>query len=180
MKDIPKLRKGVLTLKEAYGQAMAVTAPLGSVVSTSTAAVAYAGNGVVFATLLGLAGSILWVATLSSYARRVASAGGYYTYSSFATRNKFIAFMESLIEVLAYSILNAVNALAAYLLVQVLAQLSGVNLPGWLPWALVALTLVYPTLASFIEIKALMGKIVAVSASLEVALLIALFAYSVI
>jgi hypothetical protein len=69
MKDLPKLRKGVLTLKEAYGQAMAVTAPLGSVVSTSTAAVAYAGNGVVFATLLGLAGSILWVATLSSYAR---------------------------------------------------------------------------------------------------------------
>jgi len=49
MKDLPKLRKGVLTLKEAYGQAMAVTAPLGSVVSTSTAAVAYAGNGVVFA-----------------------------------------------------------------------------------------------------------------------------------
>jgi amino acid transporter len=180
MKDIPKLRKGVLTLKEAYGQAMAVTAPLGSVVSTSTAAVAYAGNGVVFATLLGLAGSILWVATLSSYARRVASAGGYYTYSSFATRNKFVAFMESLIEVLAYSILNAVNALAAYLLVQVLAQLSGVNLPGWLPWALVALTLVYPTLASLIEIKSLLGKIVAVSASLEVALLIALFAYSVI
>ncbi|MGC9106359.1 MAG: APC family permease [Thermoprotei archaeon] len=169
----------MLSLKEAYGQAMAVTAPLGSVVSTSTAAVAYAGNAVVFATLLGLIGSVMWVATLSAYARRVASAGGFYTYGSFATRSKFVAFMESLVEVLAYSILNAVNALAAYLLLQVFSQLSGVELPGWLPWAILALTLVYPTLASLIEIKNLLGKIVAISASMEVALLLGLFVYSI-
>ena len=179
MKDIPTLKKGVLSLKEAYGQAMAVTAPLGSVVSTSTAAVAYAGYGVVFATLLGLLGSAMWVYTLTRYAKRVASAGGFYTYGSFATKSKAVAFFESLIEAVAYTVLNAVNAFAVYLLLETFSQMSGIVIPGWVYWLAFALTIAAPTLLSLIDIRALLSKIVSVSASIEVALLFGLFAYSV-
>ncbi|MEM3281089.1 MAG: amino acid permease, partial [Saccharolobus sp.] len=58
------LKKAVLSFKETYAQAMAVTAPLGSVVSTTTAAIAYAGSSVVFTTLLSLIASALWIYTL--------------------------------------------------------------------------------------------------------------------
>ncbi len=179
MKDIPTLKKGVLSLKEAYGQAMAVTAPLGSVVSTSTAAVYYAGYGVVFATLLGLIGSAMWIYTLTRYAKRVASAGGFYTYGSFATKSKTVAFFESLLEAIAYSVLNAVNAFAVYLLLETYSQMTGVQIPSWVYWLGFALTISAPTLLSLIDIKALLGKIVSVSATLEVALLFGLFVYSV-
>ncbi|AAK43284.1 Hypothetical protein SSO12142 [Saccharolobus solfataricus P2] len=39
-----ELKRAVLSFKETYAQAMAVTAPLGSVVSTTTAAILYAGS----------------------------------------------------------------------------------------------------------------------------------------
>ena len=179
MKDMPTLRKGVLSLKEAYGQAMAVTAPLGSVVSTSTAAVAYAGYGVVFATLLGLIGSAMWVYTLTRYAKRVASAGGFYTYGSFATKSKVVAFFESITEAVAYTVLNAVNAFAVYLLLETFSQMSGIDFPSWAYWLGFVLTIAAPTLLSLIDVKVLLSRIVSVSATLEVLLLFGLFAYSV-
>ena len=179
MKEMPTLRKGVLSLKDAYGQAMAVTAPLGSVVSTSTVAAQYAGYGVVFATLLGLVGSVMWIYTLTRYAKRVASAGGFYTYGSFATKSKTVAFFESITEAVAYTVLNAVNAFAVYTLLQTFSQISGINFPSWIYWFAFALTIAAPTLLSLIDVKTLLSKIVSVSATLEVALLFGLFAYSV-
>jgi hypothetical protein len=104
-----RLIKGSISLKEAYGQAMAVTAPLGSVVSTSTAAILYAGYSVVFTTLLALLGSALWIFTLTRYTSKLASAGGFYTYGYSAWRSKKISFFEALIEAFAYSFLNAVK-----------------------------------------------------------------------
>jgi hypothetical protein len=73
----PNLRRGVLGLKEVYGQAMGVTAPLGSVVSTTTAAVVYAGAAVPLATVMAFLGSVLWIWILTRYSNKLASPGGY-------------------------------------------------------------------------------------------------------
>ncbi len=120
------LSKASLSIREAYGQAMAVTAPLGSVVSTTTAAIAYAGQAVVFATILALIGSALWVYTLTRYSTQLASAGGFYTYGAAAWRRKTVAYYEAIFEVIAYSSLNAVNALTIYLVLDIILQLLNI------------------------------------------------------
>lgn len=173
-----KLSRGVLSLKEAYGQAMAVTAPLGSVVSTSTAAILYAGHSVVFTTLLALLGSALWIYTLTSYTRRVASPGGYYTFGYSAWRNKTVSFFEALTEVFAYSLLNAVNAITLYLLVSIGLQVISFSTPWWVEPLVIGLGLAYPTLISLTDIKKLLGYVVTISASAEVVLLLGLFVLS--
>ncbi len=138
-REIMRLGRGVISLKETYGQAMAVTAPLGSVVSTSTAAILYAGHSVVFTTLLALLGSALWIYSLTSYTKRVASPGGYYTFGYSAWRRKIISFFEALTEVFAYSLLNAVNAITLYLLVSIGFQVAGIATPWWLEPLIIAL-----------------------------------------
>ena len=173
------LSKGSLSIREAYGQAMAVTAPLGSVVSTTTAAIAYAGKAVVFATILALIGSALWIYTLTRYSSKIASAGGYYIYGASAWRKKSIAYYEAITEVVAYSALNAVNAFALYLLVESFFSMLGISAPQDL-YLLIALGLIYPTLISFTtRIKNLLGQIVSISATLEVIMLYAMFIYAV-
>ncbi|MCL5788191.1 MAG: hypothetical protein M1357_00015 [Candidatus Marsarchaeota archaeon] len=71
--SIPALKRGVLGLKETYGQAMGVTAPLGSVVSTTTAAVIFAGAAVPLATVIAFLGSVLWIWILTRYSNKVAA-----------------------------------------------------------------------------------------------------------
>ncbi|QKR00054.1 APC family permease [Metallosphaera tengchongensis] len=173
-----RLNKGVLSLKETYGQAMAVTAPLGSVVSTSTAAMLYAGHAVVFTTLLALLGSALWIYTLTSYTRRVASAGGYYTYGYSAWRKKSVSFFEAMTEAFAYSFLNAVNVITLYLLISIGLQVSGLSVPIWLEPLVIGIGLAYPTLISLTNVKKLLGYVVTISATAEVILLVGLFAFS--
>ena len=174
------LAKGSLSIREAYGQAMAVTAPLGSVVSTTTAAIAYAGKAVVFATILALIGSALWIYTLTRYSSKIASAGGYYIYGASAWRSKTIAYYEAITEVVAYSALNAVNALAIYLLVETFLSMLNTSVPNIYLYLLIALGLIYPTLISFTtRIKNLLGQIVSISATLEVIMLYAMFIYAV-
>lgn len=174
------LAKGTLSIREAYGQAMAVTAPLGSVVSTTTAAIAYAGKSVVFATILALIGSALWIYTLTRYSSKIASAGGYYTYGAAAWRSKTLAYYEAVLEVIAYSALNAVNALAIYLLVQTFLQMLNITVSSVYLDLLIVFGLIYPTIISFTtNIKNLLGKIVSISATMEVIMLYAMFIYAV-
>ncbi|MEM3244513.1 MAG: APC family permease [Metallosphaera sp.] len=173
-----KLNRGAISLKETYGQAMAVTAPLGSVVSTTTAAIAYAGYSVVFTTLLALLGSALWIYTLTSYTKKIASPGGFYTFGSSAWRKKSVSFFEALTEVFAYSLLNAVNALAIYLLVNTGLKVIGISSPWWLAPLTIALGLIYPTLISLTDIKKVLGYVVTISATAEAALLVVLFVIS--
>jgi len=172
-----RLSRGSISLKETYGQAMAVTAPLGSVVSTSTAAILYAGHSVVFTTLLALMGSALWIYTLTSYTRRIASAGGYYTFGYSAWRNKFLSFFEALTEVFAYSFLNAVNVITA-LLINIGLDILGFTLPWWSEGVILAFGILYPTLLSLTQIKKVLGYVVSVSTTAEVVLLVALFLVS--
>ncbi|MCY0860052.1 MAG: APC family permease [Sulfolobaceae archaeon] len=174
------LKRGVLYIKENYAQAMAVTAPLGSVVSTTTAAVMFAGYGVVFTTLLSLIASALWIYALTIYQKRIASAGGFYTFSYSAWRSKKVAFGEAIIEFTAYSLLNAVNIIAIYQILLVSSQLLDIRLPGYVIWLAVALSLVYQTLISLLEVKKLLGYIVTISASTEAALLIGLFIFAIL
>lgn len=94
-----ELKKAVLSFKETYAQAMAVTAPLGSVVSTTTAAILYAGSSVIFTTFLSLLTSALWIYTLSMYTKKLASAGGYYNFNYGAWRSKKLAFLEAHTEI---------------------------------------------------------------------------------
>jgi len=157
---------------------MAVTAPLGSVVSTSTAAILYAGHSVVFTTLLALMGSALWIYTLTSYTRRIASAGGYYTFGYSAWRNKFLSFFEALTEVFAYSFLNAVNVITLYLLINIGLGILGFTLPWWSEGVILAFGILYPTLLSLTQIKKVLGYVVSVSTTAEVVLLVALFLVS--
>jgi amino acid transporter len=170
------LKKGVLSLKENYGQAMAVTAPLGSVVSTTTAAISYAGEGIIIATILAFLASALWIYSLTIYTRRIASAGGYYTFVYSAWRSRKLAFTEALIEIFAFSLLNAVNSISIYLMINVLLQFYGVSLSTWIEILVILLGIIYPSISSFLlSIKTLLSKIVTISATVEVIFLILLF-----
>ncbi|ARM76235.1 APC family permease [Acidianus manzaensis] len=173
-----KLSKSSISLKETYGQAMAVTAPLGSVVSTTTAAIAFVGYSVVFTTILALLGSALWIYTLTRYTSKVASAGGYYTFGYSAWKNRTVSFYEAVLEALAYSFLNAVNAIAIYLLLSVALSMYGISLSPIYEGIIIAFGILYPSLISLTHIKFVLGKIVSISATAEAILLIALFGIS--
>ncbi|SRR5579875_1826166 len=175
----PNLRRGVLGLKEVYGQAMGVTAPLGSVVSTTTAAVVYAGAAVPLATIMAFLGSVLWIWILTGYSNKLASPGGYYSFSSGAYGSKKLSLFEALTEVAAYVFLNAFDALAVYLLLEVAGSFFGITVPPAYAVLAIILTIVYPTLISLTNVKSLMGRIVMIGSTLEVILLIGFFAYVV-
>ncbi len=173
------LSRAVLSVRENYAQAMAVTAPLGSVVSTTTVAVAYAGSGVVFATILAFIASAFWVYTLTLYSNRIASAGGYYTFVYAAYRSRFLAFSEALIEVSAFILLNVVNVLAVYLLIEAVVSFHGFSMPGWVALLIIVFSLIYPvTVSILLDVRKLLGSIVVIVATLEVIVLLALFTLS--
>ncbi len=173
------LRSAALSIKENYAQAMAVTAPLGSVVSTTTAAIAYSGGNIVFATLLAFLASALWIYSLSLYSSRFASAGGYYTFVYAAYRSKFLAFSEAVVEFFSFVFLNAVNVLAIYLMVRELFAFYGLKMEWWFSVAILALSLLYPTIASYaMDVKKLLSTVVIFVATLEVLVLIGIFTLS--
>ncbi|MEM0365551.1 MAG: APC family permease [Acidilobaceae archaeon] len=171
-----RLSSPVLTVRENYAQAMAVTAPLGSVISTTTVAVAYAGNGVILATILAFIASAFWVYTLTIYSRRIASAGGYYTFVYAAYRNRALAFTEAIIELSSFIFLNAVNVMAIYLMISSLLKFYGFREANIILPFILGFSLLYPTIVSYVmHIRRLLGTIVIIVATLEVLLLIALF-----
>ncbi|BBD72313.1 amino acid permease [Sulfodiicoccus acidiphilus] len=174
-----RLSRGVLGLKESYAQAMAVTAPLGSVVSTTSAAVEYAGGSVVIATVLALIASAMWIYTLTRYSDKVASAGGFYSFSSVAWGVKEVSFFEAVTELFAYVLLNAVNVLTVVVIVRVVGSLVGFIVPQWLLWVAALAAVAYPSLISLTNIRKLLGYVVTISATAEVVLLFSLFGVAV-
>ncbi|MCH4814647.1 MAG: APC family permease [Saccharolobus sp.] len=170
-----ELKKAVLSFKETYAQAMAVTAPLGSVVSTTTAAILYAGSSVIFTTFLSLLTSALWIYTLSMYTKKLASAGGYYNFNYGAWRSKKLAFLEALTEMVAYTLLNVVNVIAVYTILSAVSDILGIIIPNWVIYSIIGFSVAYPSLISFTHVKKLLGYVVTISATAEAALLISLF-----
>ncbi|MEM3670937.1 MAG: APC family permease [Thermoprotei archaeon] len=175
--QMPTLKKGLLGLKEAYGQAMGVTAPLGSVVSTTTAAIIFAGAAVPLATVIAFLGSVIWIWILTRYSRKVASPGGYYSFSGVAYMSRQLSMFEALTEVFAYVFLNAFDAVAVYLLLQVAGGFLGIKIPLIFDALAMLMTVLYPTLVSLANVKTLMGKIVTIGSTLEVVLLLGFFAF---
>ncbi|BCU67752.1 amino acid permease [Sulfolobales archaeon HS-7] len=174
-----RLTRGSVGIKEAYSQAMAVTAPLGSVVSTTTAAVAYAGGGVLLATFLALLASAMWIFTLTRYSGKVASAGGFYSFSSAAWGSKKVSFFEAFIEIGAYVILNAANVIATITILKFVNSL-GFTIPSFISWLVLGICVIYPTLLSLYDVRKVLGRVVLIAGSAEVALLIMMFIYSVV
>ncbi len=173
------LNRAVLAIRENYAQAMAVTAPLGSVVSTTTVAIAYAGGDVVFATLMAFIASAFWIYTLTLYSSRIASAGGYYTFVYAAYGSRFLAFSTALIEISAFIFLNVVNVLAVYLMLEAMASFYGFKMPAWATLLIILFGLAYPTVTSIlVDVRRLLGYLVVFVATLEVVILFALFALS--
>jgi len=175
-----RLRLGSLSLKEAYGQAMGVTAPLGSVVSTTTAAVAFVGEAVPLATAVAMLVSVVWLFLLTRYTSRVASAGGFYSFAGFAYRKKWLSFFEAMTEIGAFVVLNAADVYALYLMLEVLSDLFGLRIPLYILIVFASSAIWLPTLISLLDVRTVMSKVVFYSASAEVAFLIAFFAYTVV
>ncbi|MGC8670205.1 MAG: APC family permease [Thermoprotei archaeon] len=173
-----RLKQNALSLWETYGQAMAVTAPLGSVVSTTTAAVLYVGSAVPLATLLAFMASVVWLAVLTAYSKRIASAGGFYSFAGFSYRRKWISFFEAVTEVSAFVTLNAADVFAVYLMLKVIEAMLSVRISLPLELLIASSALWYPTAISLLNIKVVIGKFVSWSATAEVALLSAFFFYS--
>ncbi len=173
-----RLKRNALSLWETYGQAMAVTAPLGSVVSTTTAAVLYVGSAVPLATLLAFMASVVWLSVLTAYSKRIASAGGFYSFAGFSYRRKWISFFEALTEVSAFLTLNAADVFAVYLMLKVMEAMLGIRISLPLELLIASSAIWYPTAVSLLNIKVVLGKVVAWSATCEVVLLLAFFIYS--
>ncbi|TRN02710.1 amino acid permease, partial [Sulfolobus sp. F1] len=129
-------------------------------------------------TFLSLVASALWIYTLSMYTRKIASAGGYYTFNYGAWRSKKFAFLEALTEAVAYILLNAVNVIAIYSILSVTSNLLNIHIPTWVLYLSLFLAVIYPTIASLIDIRKLLGYIVTISATAEAILLIVLFLLS--
>lgn len=177
--DLGRLSVSTLSIWENYAQAMAVTAPLGSVVSTTTVAVAYAGKDVVLATVMAFIASAFWVYTLTIYSRRFASAGGYYSfvYSAYGIRS--VAFAEAVIELFSFILLNVVNALAIYLMASSFLSSYGIS-SDLVLYSILLVSLLFPTLASTgLNVKRLLDSLVLIIATLEVLVLFALFLISI-
>ncbi len=174
------LKKNALSLWETYGQAMGVTAPLGSVVSTTTAAVLYVGAAVPLATFLAFISSVVWLAVLTAYSKRMASAGGFYSFSGFSYRRKWVSFFEAVTEVSAFVALNAADVFAVYLMLKVIEAMLHVSISLPVELLIASSALWYPTIISLLDIKVIIGKVVAWSASAEVALLSLFFFYAVL
>ncbi|WP_449463096.1 APC family permease [Tardisphaera miroshnichenkoae] len=175
-----RLKRDALSLWETYGQAMGVTAPLGSVVSTTTAAVLYVGAAVPLATLLAFIASVVWLAVLTAYSKRIASAGGFYSFAGFSYRRKWISFFEALTEVSAFVALNAADVFAVYLMLKVIEGMLSMRISLPLELLIASSALWYPTVISLLDIRVVIGKVVAWSASAEVALLSLFFFYAVL
>ncbi|MCL5788192.1 MAG: amino acid permease [Candidatus Marsarchaeota archaeon] len=91
--------------------------------------------------------------------------------------SKSLSVFEALTEVFAYVFLNAFDAVAVYLLIQVAGGFLGFRVPIWVDAVGMAATVAYPTLICLTNVKTLMGKIVMIGSTLEVVMLIGFFAY---
>ncbi|HII82242.1 MAG TPA: APC family permease, partial [Ferroplasma sp.] len=77
----PKLMKNALGFWAIVGQTIAFTAPLASVVTSLTGAALYARGALPLAILISVISGIIWVNTPYQYSSKVASSGGFYTFT---------------------------------------------------------------------------------------------------
>jgi len=175
----PRLKANAIGLVGSYAQAMAVTAPLGSVVSSLTVGALYAGANLPLVTLMAFLSSCFWVYLLTRFSKKINSAGGFYTYTSNSVGSK-AGYTEAVTEFLAFLLTTVFEGMYVGIIVPPFLRIFGLSLPAWswIPLTLLGIGLAIPL--TYTDVAKTLTKYVAVGATLEVALLVGLSAYLII
>ncbi len=158
---------------------MAVTAPLGSVVSSLLAGAVFAGADLPLVTLLAFATSLVWIFMLTRFSKKINAAGGFYTYTSNSIGGK-AGYAESVTEFMAFLLTTVFEGMFVGILVPSFLKVIGIDLPSWswVPLTLVGVGLAIPM--TCMNIGRLLNKYVAIAATTEVGFLILLGLYFVL
>ncbi|MEM3655802.1 MAG: APC family permease [Thermoprotei archaeon] len=176
--SVPRLKKNAVGLWGSYGQAMAVTAPLGSVVSSLFAGALYAGANLPLVTFFAFVTSCAWIYLLSCFSSKINSAGGFYTYCANSLGGK-VGYFEATTEFMAFLFTTVFEGMYVGIIVPSLIGVFGIEMPTW-SWApLTALGIGLAIPLTYYDIAKTITKYVAVAATLEVVLLIGLGLYFV-
>ncbi|PSN84161.1 hypothetical protein B9Q01_02190 [Candidatus Marsarchaeota G1 archaeon OSP_D] len=177
--DPPRLKRNAIGIFGSYAQAMAVTAPLGSVVSSLAAGAIFAGANLPLVTFFAFLTSVLWIFLLTSFSKKINSAGGFYTYTSNSIGPK-AGYLEAITEFLAFLFTTVFEGMYVGIIVPSLLSQFGVHLPtwSWIPLTMIGVGLAIPF--TYLDVAKALTKYVAVGATLEVIVLFGLSLYLII
>ncbi|MCL4341046.1 MAG: APC family permease [Candidatus Thermoplasmatota archaeon] len=170
----PTLMKGALGFWPMVGQTIAFTAPLSSVVTSLTVSADYAGAALPLAILIAVIGGMIWLNTPYQYSKKIASAGGFYTFTSKAVGPRYGIFDGLVYLFFEYAILaNTTLFFAGVLLPDITKSYFGFTMPSlaWIP-ILIVFVLIFTIIPS-LGIKPSV-KYSLVGALLEISILVIL------
>src|SRR5579859_7612401 len=139
--EVGKLRHGVLGSADAVAQSLALLALAFAVSAAPAAAAASAGAAVPVAYIIAGVGSLCLASVIVRFTRRIAHAGGLYTYTVRGLGPQ-IGFIAGWLYAIAFAVgISFVLIISADFLSTVLTANTGVHL-GWFPWYCVLLALI--------------------------------------
>ncbi|WP_298277446.1 APC family permease [Ferroplasma sp.] len=147
----PRLMKNALGFWAIVGQTIAFTAPLASIVTSLTGAAFYAKGALPLAILISVISGIIWVNTPYQYSSKVASAGGFYTFTRMAIGRKYGMFDGLIYLLFEYTILaNTTLFFAGVLIPSIFSTYFGITLPKyfWIP-VLIVFVIIFTMLPYF-------------------------------
>ena len=150
----PKLKKGSVGFWSLVGQTVAFTAPLASIVTSLTGAAFYAKSALPLAILISVVSGIIWVNTPYQFSRKIASAGGFFSFTRKAIGPKYGLFDGLIYLMFEYAILaNTTLFFAGVLIPGILSKFFGITAPTflWIP-VLIIFVMIF-TLLPYIGIK---------------------------
>lgn len=174
------LMRGSVGFWSLVGQTIAFTAPLASVVTSLTGAALYAKGALPLAILIAVISGLIWVNTPYQYSTKIASAGGFYTFTRKAIGPKYGLFDGLIYLMFEYAILaNTTLFFSGVLIPAIFSDFFGITVSKylWIP-ILIVFVLIF-TVLPYIGIKpsvkyALFGSL------LEIAILVILSAAIII
>ena len=173
-KTKPTLMRGAVGFWPLVGQTIAFTAPLSSVVTSLTVSADYAGSALPLAILIAVISGIIWLNTPYQYSKKMASAGGFYTFTSKGVGPKYGMFDGFIYLFFEYAILaNTTLFFAGVLLPDITKSYFGFSMPSlaWIP-ILIVFVLIF-TLVPYLGIKPSI-KYSLIGSLLEIAVLVVL------
>ncbi len=165
------LMKGSVGFWPLVGQTVAFTAPLASVVTSLTGAAFYAKGALPLAILIAVISGLIWVNTPYQYSSKIASAGGFYTFTRKAIGPKYGLFDGLIYLMFEYAILaNTTLFFSGVLIPAIFSDFFGITVSKylWIP-ILIIFVLIF-TILPYIGIKPSV-KYALVGALLEIAIL---------
>ena len=150
----PKLRKNALGFWAIVGQTIAFTAPLASVVTSLTGAALYARGALPLAILISVISGIICVNTPYQYSSKLASSGGFYTFTKKALGRSYGLFDGLIYLMFEYTILaNTTLFFAGVLLPSILSTYMGISAPKYLWIPILILFVLLFTALPYIGVK---------------------------